>query len=97
MRDSPSLKLIEILRERGAEVDYNDPFVPKLPKTRKYNYQMQSIELNKENIQKYDMLLLSTDHTDYDYKFIAEHASLIVDTRNAFERNGIKSDKIFKA
>jgi UDP-N-acetyl-D-glucosamine dehydrogenase len=98
MRESPSLKLIEILREKGAEVDYNDPYVPKLPKTRKYNYQMESVELTEENIKKYDMLLLSTDHTDYDYKFIAENARLIVDTRNAFERNGvIKSDKVFKA
>jgi UDP-N-acetyl-D-glucosamine dehydrogenase len=97
MRESPSLKLIEILRERGAEVDYNDPYVAKLPKTRKYNYQMVSVELTRENIQKYDMLLLSTDHTDYDYSFIADNASLIVDTRNAFERNGVKSDKIFKA
>ncbi|MFA4923830.1 MAG: nucleotide sugar dehydrogenase, partial [Ignavibacteriaceae bacterium] len=63
MRESPSLKLIEILRERGCIVDYNDPYVPKLPKTRKYEYDMESIQLTKENIQKYDVLLLSTDHS----------------------------------
>lgn len=49
MRESPSLKLIEILREKGAKVDYNDPYVPKLPKTRKYQYDMESVELSKKN------------------------------------------------
>ena len=97
MRESPSLKLIEILRERGAEVDYNDPYVPKLPKTRKYNYNMKSVELSKENLKKYDAVILSTDHTDYDYKFITQNAKLIIDSRNAFEKNGMKSDKIYKA
>lgn len=97
MRESPSLKLIEIFRERGADVDYNDPYVPKLPKTRKYNYQMESVDLTKENLKKYDLVLLSTDHTDYNYKLIAENAPIVVDTRNAFERNGIKAKNIFKA
>ncbi|MFA6980746.1 MAG: nucleotide sugar dehydrogenase [Ignavibacteriaceae bacterium] len=97
MRESPSLKLIEILRERGCLVDYNDPYVPKLPKTRKYDYDMESIQLTEENLQKYDVLLLSTDHSNYDYKFIASNAKLIVDTRNAFARNGIVNEKIVKA
>jgi len=97
MRESPSLKLIEILRERGSIVDYNDPYVPKLPKTRKYEYDMESIPLTEENLQKYDVLLLSTDHSNYDYKFIARNAKLIVDTRNAFARNGIVNEKIVKA
>ncbi len=96
MRESPSLKLIEILREKGAEVDYNDPYVPELPETRKYNYQMKSVELTDKTLKKYDLVLLSTDHTNYDYKFIAENAKLILDTRNAFEKAGIKSSKLFK-
>ena len=97
MRESPSLKLIEILRERGCVVDYNDPYVPKLPKTRKYDYDMESVPLTKENIQKYDVLLLSTDHTNYDYQLIADNAQLIVDTRNAFGKNGIVNERIVKA
>lgn len=97
MRESPSLKLIELYREKGAEVDYNDPYVPKLPPTRKYNYDMVSIELTKENIAKYDILILSTDHDNYDYKFIFENANLIVDTRNAFGMLGNKNGKLFKA
>ncbi len=97
MRESPSLKLIEILRDKGAEVDYFDPYVPKLPRTRKYNYDMHSIEMNKENLAKYDLVLLSTDHSNFDYKFIAENSKLIVDTRNAFRKNGIKKENIYFA
>jgi UDP-N-acetyl-D-glucosamine dehydrogenase len=96
MRESPSLKLIEILREKGANVDYNDPYVPKLPKTRKYEYDMKSVELSKKNLAKYDLVLLSTDHTDYNYKFISSNSKVILDTRNAFEKAGVKSDKVFK-
>lgn len=96
MRESPSLKLIEILREKGAKVDYNDPYVPKLPKTRKYQYDMESVELSKKNLTKYDLVLLSTDHSDYNYKFITANSKLILDTRNAFERAGVKSEKVFK-
>lgn len=96
MRESPSLKLIEILREKGAKVDYNDPYVPKLPKTRKYQYDMESVELSKKNLTKYDLVLLSTDHSDYNYKFITASSKLILDTRNAFERAGVKSEKVFK-
>ncbi len=96
MRESPSLKLIEILREKGAKVDYNDPYVPKLPKTRKYQYDMESVELSKKNLAKYDLVLLSTDHTDYNYKFIAASSKVILDTRNAFERAGVKSEKVYK-
>lgn len=97
MRESPSLKLIEILREKGAKVDYNDPYVPKLPKTRKYQYDMVSVDLTKNNLKKYDLVLLSTDHSDYNYKFINSASKIILDSRNAFEKAGVKSDKIFKA
>ena len=86
MRESPSLKLIEILKEKGAEVDYNDPYVPKLPPTRKYNYDMSSVELTEEKLQMYDLVLLSTDHDDYDKEFIRKNSKLIVDTRNFFNK-----------
>lgn len=97
MRESPSLKLIEILREHGADVDYNDPYIPILPETRKYNFQMKSVELTEEKLKSYDLVLLSTNHDDYDYDFIQKHANLIVDTRNAFKQKGILNGKIFKA
>lgn len=97
MRESPSLKLIEIFREKGAEVSYNDPYVAKLPKTRKYHFDMESVELTSENLKSFDVVVLSTDHTDYDYKFIAENANIIVDSRNAFAKHGVTGKNIFKA
>ena len=97
MRESPSLKLIEIYRVKGATVDYYDPLIPVLPKTRHYDYDMKSVKLSKENIKSYDLLVLSTDHSMFDYKFIAQNSKLIVDSRNAFESRGIKSKNIFKA
>lgn len=96
MRESPSLKLIEIFRNKGASVDYNDPYVPKLPPTRKYQYDMKSIDITEENLRNYDLVVLSTDHSDYDYKFIESNAKLILDTRNAFAKNGIITEKIYK-
>jgi UDP-N-acetyl-D-glucosamine dehydrogenase len=97
MRESPSLKLIEIFRERGAEVDYHDTYVPKLPKTRKYNYDMESIDLTKANISKYDLVVLSTDHESFDYEMIAKNSKLLVDSRNAFEKKNIFGKNIYKA
>ncbi|HZW39001.1 MAG: nucleotide sugar dehydrogenase [Syntrophothermus sp.] len=97
MRESPSLRLIELFGEQGVEVSYNDPYIPKLPKTRKYDFDMESVELTEANLKKFDVVLLSTDHSNYDYSFIEKNANLIVDTRNAFGKKGIKSEKIFKA
>jgi UDP-N-acetyl-D-glucosamine dehydrogenase len=97
MRESPTLKLIEILQSKYAHVDYSDPYVLKLQPTRKYHFELNSVTLSPEKINDYDVILLSTDHDLFDYKLIAENAKLIVDTRNAFERNGIKGNNIFKA
>lgn len=96
MRESPSLKLIEILEAKGAVVDYNDPFIPKLPATRHYKYDKASVDLTVENLQKYDLVLLSTDHSVYDYSFIATHAQCVLDTRNAFGKQVNAENKIFK-
>jgi UDP-N-acetyl-D-glucosamine dehydrogenase len=91
------LKLIEIYREKGAAVEYSDPLISILPKTRKYNYHMKSVKLTKDKLNSYDLVVLSTDHSTFDYKFIAENSKLVVDSRNAFEAKGIKSKNIFKA
>jgi UDP-N-acetyl-D-glucosamine dehydrogenase len=99
MRESPSLRLIELFYDKGAKVDYNDPYVPQLFKTRKYNYDIKSVELTSGKLKKYDLVVLSTDHTYYKEKanFIARNSKLIVDTRNLFDKAGVKSNKIFKA
>src|SRR5215469_5913229 len=84
LRESPSLKLMQLLMERGAKLDYNDPYFPALHKMRHYDYsQMRSVDLNPQSLGSYDCVLISTDHSSYDYEQIAEAAKLVVDSRNA--------------
>lgn len=94
LRESPSLKLIEILEKRDAHIDYNDPYIAKIPKVRKYDYDMESIDLTPDTISSYDAILISTDHSSYDFKHILQHAQLIIDTRNAVKE---KNHKVVKA
>jgi UDP-N-acetyl-D-glucosamine dehydrogenase len=81
LRESPSLTLIELLRKRGAVVDYNDPFIPAVGRGRQYELNMQSTDL--DNLGSYDCVLISTDHSDYDFPRIVREAQLVIDTRNA--------------
>jgi len=83
VRESPSLELIEILRRRGAKVDYNDPHVPRTHKMRRHDLKMTSRKLSAATLAGYDAVLISTDHSSYDYQFIVDNAALVVDTRNA--------------
>ena len=91
MRESPSLKLIEILKNRGAVVDYNDPFVLRLPDTRKYKYNMKSVPLTSQRLASYDLILLCTDHDYYkeNSSLITQNSKLIIDTRNVFEGENV--------
>ncbi|GAF83617.1 unnamed protein product, partial [marine sediment metagenome] len=93
-RESSSLKLINLLLNKGAIIDYNDPYIPLLPETRKYKFLMKSVELTEESIERYDCLLIATNHSVYDYKWIVKNASLVVDTRNAIKE---PSSKVIKA
>ncbi len=95
VRESPSLKLITILQQRGAKVDYNDPHVPRTHKMRDYDLKMASVPLTQKNLKKYDCALIATDHSAYDYRFIVQHSSLVVDTRNATGK--MRSLKITRA
>ena len=97
LRESPSLKLIELLILKNAVVNYSDPYIAKLPATRKYKFDMSSVELTKENLKNYDVVVLSTDHDSFDYKFILENSNLIVDTRNKFNALNLNSAKVYKA
>jgi UDP-N-acetyl-D-glucosamine dehydrogenase len=81
LRESPSLTIIELLKARGVEVEYNDPYFPTVGKGRKYDLNMRSAAL--ENVRDYDCILIVTDHSDYDYPRIVREAQLVVDTRNA--------------
>jgi UDP-N-acetyl-D-glucosamine dehydrogenase len=87
VRESPSFELIEKLEEMGAQVDYNDPHVPQTHKMRRHDLKMQSVPLTPENLASYDCVLISTNHSAYDWEMIAKHARLVVDTRNAMKGN----------
>ena len=100
LRESPSLKVIEILESRGAEVSYNDPYVGSLRarKLRHYEtFELDSVELGEAALREADCVLIATDHGAYDYEWIVRHARRVVDTRNATKnvRNG--REKITKA
>jgi UDP-N-acetyl-D-glucosamine dehydrogenase len=87
LRESPSLKLLELLTARGAKLDYNDPYFPALHKMRHYDYSnMRSVELTPAALGTYDCVLIATDHTAYDYQSIVDSSKLVVDTRNATRR-----------
>jgi len=97
MRESPSLALIELLRQRGARVDYNDPHIPKAPRTREHDLRMASVPLTAGSLRKYDAVLISTDHSGYDYQFIVDNAALVIDTRNATQNVRRTRNKVVKA
>jgi UDP-N-acetyl-D-glucosamine dehydrogenase len=87
LRESPTLKIMEILQKRGAEFDYNDPHFPHLHKMRHYDYShMKSVPLSPETLGKYDAVLIATDHSTYDFNAIVDASKLVIDTRNATRR-----------
>src|SRR5258706_743356 len=87
LRESPTLKIMQLLQQRGAVLDYNDPYFPQLHKMRHYNYEnMKSVPLNPQTLGSYDAVVIATDHTSYDYGAIADAAKLVIDTRNATRR-----------
>lgn len=93
MRESPSIHLIQILQDKGATVDYHDPYVPKLPRQRSHSLVMESVDLN--TIGDYDCVLISTDHSSIDYKWVVENSKLVVDTRGVTQ--GMTNKNIVRA
>ncbi len=97
-RESPSFELMELLREGHAELTYNDPHVPQLPKMRHHSLPaMQSTPLDARFLASQDCVIIATDHSAYDYDFIVKHARLIIDTRNATSKVREGREKIRKA
>ncbi len=92
LRESPSLTIIELLRSRGAEVAYNDPYFPTVGRGRHYDLNMVSTPLGE--IESFDATVIVTDHSSYDYRAIVEKSKLVVDTRNATK--GIESANIVR-
>jgi UDP-N-acetyl-D-glucosamine dehydrogenase len=97
LRESPALKVMVLLMDEGAQVDYNDPYIPELPATRRYKFNKRSVELNPQNLATYDAVIITTNHSCYDYNLIREKAHIIIDTRNALGLKGQKEGKVWKA
>ena len=99
IRESPALRLIELLRQRGSDVDYFDPHVPEIPQTRSYGELagQKSIVWDCNGLASYDVVLIATDHDATDYKALAEQAQLVIDTRNACRRAGADLSKVVGA
>ncbi len=97
-RESPSFKLFELLQAQGAELTYNDPHVPVIPRLRAYDLPpLKSQPLTSELLAQQDCVLIATDHSCYDYEFIVHHARLVIDTRNATQDVVLHREKIHKA
>jgi len=98
-RESPALKLIELLDQRGAEIDYYDPHVPVMPATRKYPKlaDRRSVAWDPTALSAYDAALICTDHDDVDYHGLVAASRLVIDTRNATRYVTAGRDKIVKA
>jgi UDP-N-acetyl-D-glucosamine dehydrogenase len=90
LRESPALTIIELLKNAGADVSYNDPYFPTVGRGRKYDLQMKCAPL--DNLGQYDCVVIVTDHSDYDYERIVGESKLVVDTRKA--TRGIDSPKV---
>ncbi len=99
IRESPSLRLIELIEAHGGRADYFDPFVAEIPSTREYKHLMgrRSVKWDEAAIRGYDAVLIATDHDAVDYAALADWAALIVDTRNVFARRGLSGKQISKA
>lgn len=98
-RESPSLKLIELIEKRGARTAFHDPHVPVLPPTREHPTLAgrRSVPVDAATLAAFDAVLIATDHDDVDYASVVAGSKLVVDTRNVCTRAGIKADNIFKA
>jgi UDP-N-acetyl-D-glucosamine dehydrogenase len=96
-RESPALKVIDLLIKEGARVAYYDPHIPIMLKTRKYDFKLQSVQLKQTANNYYDAAVIVTDHSDIDYQEVLAKAKIVIDTRNALKQKGVKSDRVWKA
>jgi UDP-N-acetyl-D-glucosamine dehydrogenase len=96
-RESPGLEIMEELMGKGAEVDYSDPHLPRLPFGRRHRIDLTSVQISETSLAKYDAVLLVTDHSRFPYELIHRAASLIVDSRNAFRARGFTGSHVVPA
>jgi UDP-N-acetyl-D-glucosamine dehydrogenase len=98
-RESPSYVLMDLLSERGAELEYYDPYVPVIKPTREHSHWAgkKSVEWNHTTIESFDLVLIATNHSCVNYQDLADWAHCIVDTRNAMLGTHVRSGKVWKA
>lgn len=84
MRESPAVRVMELLQDKGAKIAYSDPHVPVFPQMREHHFDLASETLTSDFIESQDVVVLATDHDDFDYDFVLRHAKLVVDTRGRF-------------
>jgi UDP-N-acetyl-D-glucosamine dehydrogenase len=96
-RESPGFELMHQLQAKGAVVTYNDPHIPRLPPKRDYRFHQFSQRLTPEYLQGQDCVVIVTDHSAYDWRMVAEHARLLIDTRNATRAVTTPKAKIVRA
>jgi UDP-N-acetyl-D-glucosamine dehydrogenase len=84
MRESPSVLVMELLRDWGVEIHYSDPNVAVFPEMREHKFDLSSVEITAASLAQYDAILLLTNHSDFDYDLILEHSALIIDSRGHF-------------
>ena len=89
MRESPSVILMEKLRDLGAVVHYSDPHIPRFPHMREHHFDLSSVPATADSLAGYDCVLLATDHDRFDYDMITAHAKLIIDTRGKLPASDI--------
>ena len=94
LRESPSLEIMDTLLNKGAKINFSDPYFDELPPSRKYAMKLKSVEVTRRSLSMYDVVVLCTDHDDFDYQLIEQEAKLIIDTRGKFNRN---INKVIKA
>ena len=96
-RESPALKIIDLLSKKGAEVVYHDPYVPVLKRSRHYDFNLGSVALSREELQRADAVVVATDHTAFNYQFVVDASALVIDTRNATRSVTNGREKIVRA
>jgi UDP-N-acetyl-D-glucosamine dehydrogenase len=96
VRESPALKIIELLRQRGANITYHDPYIPVIEPHGGSNIHLECVELSDDTLEKADCVLILTDHSSLDYEQVVSRSKLIVDTRNATKNVKQDREKIFK-
>ena len=96
-RESPALKIMDMLTKKGAQVVYHDPYVPFLKPSRHYDFNVRSVPLSREQLESADAVVIATDHSVFDYDAIVAASKLVIDTRNATRSATQGREKVVRA